>query len=217
VDDEEPMARNLHDAFRRLGKGELILPDGVCTGHEIALEAEWCQYPSHVGDVLCGNPNWDVFIIDRMFGGEKKDLVRTLLESLKDLQVKGVRIVWTAYPDQENLIQCMRLGAWDYIDKNMPPYGDAITGVIISAIQGLKQRDAWLEKAEIDDVGHQYVVENYSSIYAEYRGKFVAFEKRPESADWLCAASDHSLVGLYIKLAEAGKNRSSVHITIIHE
>jgi len=216
VDDDELMGANLENAFSRFSEPESPPPEGVAA-EGMQFTVHRCQDAEAMSGALRGQPDWDIFVIDRMIKGI--DILRSPLESLRDLQVKGVRIVWTAYPDHENLIQCMRLGAWDYIDKNAPRRQgeDAMTSVVASAIRGVRERDAWVGKAEVDRAGHQYVVDHYGEIYDKHKGKFVAFEKEEGTLDWRSVADDPSLVGLYLKLQEAGKDRRSLHITLIHE
>jgi len=220
VDDNELMGANLENAFSRFSEPEFPPPEGVAAeGMQFAVQR--CHDEEAMSTALRGQPDWDVFVIDRMFNDT--DLARSMLESLRDLQVKGIRIVWTAFPDgcpnHANLIECMRLGAWDYIDKNAPRRQgeDAMTSVVASAIRGVRERDAWVGKAEVDRAGHQYVVDHYGEIYDKHKGKFVAFEKEEGTLDWRSVADDPSLVGLYLKLREAGTDRKSVHITLIYE
>lgn len=216
IEDNEEMHRALRDAFDEFNENRLRLPAGIVRPKSIFFETHWCQHPDLISTYLKGTPIWDVFVIDRMFGQEK--LAVHLLRSLKELQAPGLRIIWTAYAVVENLIDCMRLGAWDYLNKNDPRFGDTFMDVVVSAIEGIREMEMQLQKAEIDQNGNKFVVDNYHQIYGMHKGNFVAFAK-DDQGNWKIepVAKDPSLAGLYLKLEDAGKDHTKVHITLIHE
>lgn len=214
VDDEEQLVKSLQDALRRLSEKGSALFEGLAKPKSVAFETDWCAEPKDILKYCGGVPTWDFFVIDRMFGGE--DCASDLLLSLGNLPVQGLRIVWTAYADPRNAVECMRLGAWDYIDKNKPVHGDPITDVIVSVLDSLKDREARLRRAEIEREGHQFVADHYEQIYDAHKESFVAIGK-DESGDWSPVADDPSLFGLYQRLKSAGYELDEVHITLIHE
>ena len=227
------MADNLVEAFRQFNKGTLPVPNGLCQigCYYFEVEAVLIKVDKAKMDEQSlfdvskrlRRP-WDVYVIDRLFGHSQGDRQKGefkavyFLESLRDLQVSGLRIVWTAFPDQtgfQNIIDCMRLGAWDYIDKNNPRHGDTFTDVVVSAVEGLQQREAWARQATVDQDGHQFVVDNYSEIYPAHKGNYVAFEKGA-GGKWSIkpVAKAPSLFELYEIL---GENRGAFHITWVRE
>ena len=144
---------------------------------------------------------WDVFVIDRKFSGDIKDI--HLLEALRDLGVQGIRIVWTAFAEEEaqkdrftpNIVQCMRLGAWDYLNKKGARYGNTFTDVIVSALEGLADRLIATHRAEADVQPSRFVTEHFKEIYNEYKAQFVAFARDPAEG-WKPLAAHPSLYGL---------------------
>lgn len=214
IDDDKEMTANLCDAFERYSKGKIILPEEMRHGRQWEFLPECVFLPERMSEPLRARPTWDIIVIDKMFDGEPLSI--EVLKSLRDLQVDAIRIVWTAYPEERDIIDSMRLGAWDYLDKKAPRHGDTFTDVIVSAIEGLQEKESQLRKAKIDREGHEFVVDHYGEIYPNHKGNFVAFG-RDEQGNWNIEplAKDPSLFGLYRKLGDI--NHEEIHITLINE
>lgn len=230
IDDEPGMARNLMDAFRRFDPKEIRSRFSehkrqIAPGVERLLSQN-CKFLPHciesverIGSGLLGLLHeWDVFVIDRNFGGNYRDLF--MLESLRDLGTSAVRIVWTAFGDKPaahdavtpNIIQCMRLGAWDYIDKRESRFGNTMTDVVISAVEGLARREQEDRRALINVKASQCLAQD-EKLRQQYAGQFVAFiEETPGS--WRALVSSPSLYGLYGANEVRERDRSDLFITM---
>jgi chemotaxis response regulator CheB len=218
VDDDSTMVADLRDACNRFNGGKLSSwPKGIPKPKDVRLELDVLTDAKKIADKLRGVPEkWDAFVIDDKFGAEH--LATAILEPLNDLQVPGLRIVSTAYADEAGLdgaIRCMRLGAWDYLNKERARYSDAFTDVIVSLFQGRREAELQSQKAKIDQEGHDFVVEHYGDIYKKYKNNFVAF--KPGRKPWRIVAHHPSLYGVYRMLKKDHIDRNSVHITLIQE
>lgn len=234
IDDNGTMAQELMNACARLNADTLPLPEQVrLVGTRYRIECEWCatvaeaelRYESFAGAS-------DVFVIDRKFDAEqgkaKGDDIKDLcvLATLRDMGLLGIRIVWTAWPREPssdhpeipNIVQCMRLGAWDYLDKNSARHGNTYTDVIVSAIEGIEHQRKLQRRAETDRDGSRYVSAHFAGIQAKYKGNYVAFRRSPEKADeWVASDFNPSLWGLYRGLHAKAIERDQVYVTRIAE
>ena len=157
-----------------------------------------------------------MIVIDRHFFGTGSYKNIVILEPLRDLQVDAVRIVWTAYPEEKDIIASMGLDAWDYLNKKKPRYGNTCTDVIVSAIRGLKWKESELRRAEINRDGSEFVTKHYGEIHSKHKGNFIALEKAA-GGDWRIepVGTDPSLFGLYDKLG--GRKREDIYVVFIGE
>lgn len=225
IDDDIKMANELVETFERYNTDELRLPADLEISQGIFFKPDYCQDPLVLSKKLQDIPKWDVFVVDRMFGNTtspKNDKVISILKSLQDLSVNSVKIIWTAFPDENgyNLIECMRLGAWDYIikDKKDEQYNvGAMMQVVLSALRGLRTKEIREQKVITDREGHQFVVDHYAEIFSENKGYFVAFEKLDKTWNQDPIAKSRSLYDLYERIKEQGKDINSLHITLIRE
>ncbi|HPO12135.1 MAG TPA: hypothetical protein PLI09_01715 [Candidatus Hydrogenedentes bacterium] len=219
VEDTPKMLANLSDAFERFNRKDIPLPDDVGDVSSYLFEIAKASSYEELNEML-KNRDWNVYVIDRSFGGNDQKIPENFIETalllpLRDLQLSGLRIVWTAYPDGGNLIECMRLDAWDYLDKNKPQYVSTYIDVVVSALKGLQEKDALIRKGILDRDGHTFVIEHYGEIYAKHKGNFVAFERGQDNKWKLEAvAAAPNLFDLYQKL---GTKRPLCHITWVQE
>ena len=182
VDDEKPMTEAMLRAVKAFNKGELLTNEEAKL-RNVRFEPTVAKSHPEVSDNLKGKASvWDIMVIDRKFP-EHEDFNCNILIPLRDLGVKALKIIWTGYPDPSNLINCMRLGAWDYIDKNQSRHGNPCKDVIISALEGLEARRIEAKRAENVRLSSEFIRDNEVEIYKQYRGKFVAFEK-DENGNW---------------------------------
>ncbi len=216
VDDNPDMTKELKEKFEEFNDGKITLSLELPSNIKWEFEVETADSPDTLIKCLHGRPSFDVIVLDRKFSGVY--LAKSLLHSLNDLQIDCLRIVWTAYPEPEpkNLIECMRLGAWDYLVKTKARYEDTYVDVIVSTIEGLHEKEVMLNKAKLDKDGHKFIVDNYDDIYSRHKGNFLAFEKDKEG-NWQIepVAKDQSLFGLYYQLKQGDRDRRDFHITWI--
>jgi CheY-like chemotaxis protein len=232
IDDDPKMANELSETFERYNAGELRLPTDLEVPQEVIFKPDYCQDPTILFKKVLDIPQQDILVIDRMFGrspSQNNDKGASVLRPLRDLRVNSIRIIWTAYPDESNLIECMRLGAWDYIPKDKKGKEDrdkkskeeepvgAMKRVVLSALRGLQEQERQKQKQAIDQQGCAFVVDHYGKIYPSCKGHFVAFERHDK--EWVLepVAKSHSLYDLYERLSEQDKDVNSLHITLIRE
>jgi DNA-binding NarL/FixJ family response regulator len=224
IDDDPVIVEQLSDAFKRFNEDRLPIPGGGPPGPHPQFQTDKCHTVENIDQYLHGSPEYGVFIIDKIFKnekGEKVDKNLLVLKSLKDLQVAGLRIVWTAYTEHFDVVQSMRLGAWDYIDKKSVRHegGDTFTDVIESAVEGLQAHDLERQRARTNIEGQEFLAHNYGKIPATYKGAFAAFGRDPDGKWSLEPLASHpSLCGLYLALEMKGrKDLENIHITFIQE
>ena len=219
IDDQ--IVDSLLDSFSRFNKGELRLPEGLPDSSTYVFERMGAAVSIAEAEEQL-KEKWDIYIVDRLFPNitngvkdrrEEEDRSLFLLQSLKDLDVTGIRIVYTCHPDPENVIECMRLGAWDYIDKNDHHPVNSAKKVVISALKGLQAKEMLATRARLLAEGSGYVARNYQALEADHKGKFIALTRLGEEK-WQMIPGDEAttLFGLYEIL---GERRMSVHIARI--
>jgi hypothetical protein len=209
--DDEAIGSNLKDAFDRLNKGKLPLPVNFAKPGDVEFEAHICPRPDLVNDRLKDPLGWDIFVIDCKFAGGRYAI--PILESLLDIREQGLKIVWTAYPEEQEKTECMRLGAWSYLDKRMPTYGNTCIDIIVEVLEGMRRSPIASEKMRLNNDGCEYVSKHYDELYAQYGGKYVAFERSGEQ--WTVIGEEETLYSLYVGLKGAGKDRNKVFITLL--
>lgn len=220
LDDDKNMVKRLVEFFEKFNKGELKLSDEVTWFSRWRFETNFAADEEGISTALKGLPLVDVIVIDREFAA-RRCLNLEILQTLKDLNQDCVRIIWTAHPELEDkphfseVINCMRLDAWDFIDKSETQYDNTFIDVVVSAIKGLEEKEALVAKERLDREAHEFVVKHYGQIYSEHKGNFMAYER--DGQDWKLVAKNESLFGLYMELESRGKDRKKLHITLIHE
>jgi len=144
---------------------------------------EACQF-------LKGYPHkWDVFIIDRKFLEKTNGYIYgaiLILESLLDLGAKGLKIVLTAFPgDEDNKRRCFQLGAWDYIDKKSTDEETCFEKAINSTIQGLKFKERFKYLDDQYEKAHKWLDKTDAEKFKNIKGEFVAIEMvDEENNEW---------------------------------
>ena len=235
IDDDTTMTEELAATVAMYNEGTLPIPQSV----SVLVQSAKCRFHIEVAGkveeaeekLLEGGSEWDIFVIDRKFdntasgGYEWKDLY--ILEALRDLAAPGLRIVWTAHPNVAaagdpddvshlqipNVIQCMRLGTWDYLDKKRPRYRSTFTDVIVSMIEGLCANELLRARMLVDMEGSRFVREHFASLAIQFSGSYVAFVN-VTPGQWRVLASDRSLVALYRKIAGSGQARAETHVAL---
>lgn len=138
-----------------------------------------------IGDLdeeIYGPRGYDVIIIDRKFGSEGQHKEKIVLWAVYSVLTDAVIIVWTAYPDRENIKECMQLGACDYLDKNNPRQGQStFHDVVESAIEGLERKEFRKKKKKLDKEDEKWAEEN-ESIKTQYKGKLIAIRNKKVQA-----------------------------------
>ena len=168
IDDEKPFSDELKMMF------EMPPEEG---GYE--FEVSQAFNLDEACHCLKGYPlNWDVFIIDRRFQEKRNgnDFWATLvLESLLDLGAKGIKIILTAYTEEENMKRCFQLGAWDYIDKKSMDDETCFEKTVQSAILGLKYKER-IKIIEGNNIKVARWYKKYSPALLFNPNKFIALQ-----------------------------------------
>jgi ActR/RegA family two-component response regulator len=224
IDDDRVMVAQISDAFKRFNENRLPIPGDTPRGPRLKFEVKACYAVEDLDQFLHGLPEYSVFVIDRSFitePGQKDYQNLHILRSLNDLHVAGLRIVWTAYPELDDAVQCMRLGAWDYLDKKSVRHegGDTFTDVILSAVEGLRAQDLQMQRSRTNIEGQEFFVQHRADICAAYGGNYAAFG-RDSNENWELEplAFHRTLLGLYLALDKEGpKDLENVYITFVEK
>ncbi len=121
IDDEEDVRLALRRRLQRAGF-TVELADGEREGLKKLQEA---------------NPPFDVVVTD-MAMEDSQSGVRVLQQALSQDLLAEV-IVLTAYGNVSNAVDCMRRGAFDYVEKNMPGI-DAYELVVLKVEEAMEQK-----------------------------------------------------------------------------
>jgi len=130
IDDEEGV---LHAVRRRLERGGLKVTTASCAAegiNEIASAAK--PFDIIVTDMSMDNPNSGLDVLSAAFA---RDLFAEV-------------IVMTAYGNVGNAVECMRRGAFDYIEKNTPGV-DAYEILTIKIDQAMDRRRRDIRTVEL--------------------------------------------------------------------
>lgn len=223
LDDIKNMTDGLQKTFRQYNTGELEFeiapPEGSAS--RWFFETEVAATRDRVCQSLNGDGPYDAYVIDRRFSDEYLNL--RILETLRDLQIAGIRIIWTAHKQIEgesegtDMIRCMRLGAWDYLDKREYRLSNTYEDVVFSTVEGLLSVQSSIYKERLKQDGNEFVLQYYEDIYECHKGHFLAFIRKDES--WIIdpVAKQKTLLGLYLQLKDDNIDNAKVHITQILE
>ena len=85
------------------------------------------------------SPSYDVIITDMSM--EESDSGKLMLKAAVEHDVFTEVIVLTAYGNVQNAVECMQLGAYDYVEKNIPG-ADVYELLILKLNRALDQRRA---------------------------------------------------------------------------
>ena len=221
LDDNRDYVSNLKDAFERCNKGDLKLP----RHHPLRFmfDTQEAGNANEITEAFKRIESWDAIIIDRKFEQEQafdKEFNRPVLRALQDLRFRGVAVVLTGHPDEDNTdeILSMRLGAWDYLNKGRPRYApNSFVGVIVSILDGLEYKRSRGEKATRDHQAHEFIIEHYGEVYTKCKGHFAAFEQKDGQWQVEPVAQNASLFGLYVDLDGLKRDPDQLHLAWIQE
>lgn len=142
---------------------------------------------------LLSKERFDVVITDMVMGETGKEGI-DVLAVVRQLGNKSpVTIVITAWPKFPVCVEAMRLGAWDYLEKQPMDGGDFFENLINSL------EAAWEYRRKFPDAGRMHpdmawAEEHFGELAEEYPGKYVAVLDK-EVID-----SDDDYGGLMIRL-----------------
>ena len=148
VDDEPAALQRLKEFLSASDFNFIETADGVETAKEKAK-----------------NSHFDVIVTDMIMGNTKKEGYE-LVEYFKDLS--PLVIVITAHPETEHLKECMRAGAYDYIDKAEKSPFKKVAASISEGLKTLKKKNLFPDKNSI------YVKDNFEELRKKYPGKYIA-------------------------------------------
>ncbi len=133
------------------------------------------------GICLLEQKEYDVVVIDRLLQGKWGEF--ELLKAIADHLYDPVIIIWTAYfnadsptaEQMENLKECMRLGAWDYISKRDEKERiDTYEIVVASAVKGLRKLERQRQTAQ--SLSPEVLDELLRKAEKEHLGKWIAIQ-----------------------------------------
>lgn len=171
---------------------------------------------------------YDIIVIDRKWLNTTEHL--PIVNALFSLRVTSIRIIWTAYYNEDDMKECFRLGVYDYIDKKitkkMVVDGDHEVGlstncyneVVNSTVRGLENKRKKQEKESLDMQGYRYVHSNYGAIYKNYRKHYLALKQTDKQNNkWVIVSSSSGLVSLYYDLEDKKIDKDQLHITLVED
>jgi len=220
-DDNEDNIKELIDSFKQYNKDQK---------GDFSFEVEPAKTIDEVSEKLKGHPEWDIVIIDRKFpetdpsGSQLWE--KHILKPLFDLQSNAIKIVFTAHPlatqqyPNQDLIEAMQLGAWDYIDKNYTRKrgGNSFDDVVDSAIKGLNEKRKIEERKLLSAEARYWIREHGEELFDNYPGLFVAIKKiSGDKWDILKDCVSKSLFGLYGNLYKKNIDKETVYIFWVEE
>jgi DNA-binding NtrC family response regulator len=123
VDDEEPVREALKRRLEREGHSVQIAESSAA-----GIEA-----------LQDGEPSFDVVITDMSM--EEGDSGIRMLKAAVERDVFTEVIVLTAYGNVKNAVECMKMGAFDYVEKNIPEV-DVFELLMLKVDRALQQRVA---------------------------------------------------------------------------
>jgi CheY-like chemotaxis protein len=123
------------------------------------------------------NNRFDMVVIDMRLEEIEEGL--RAIEAHRRWNPSAVPIVFTAYPSLQNCVKAMRLGAWDYIDKNdaFREYKDEGGNPIPSIQVLLKSAKEGLEHRFSPEAGPNslWLQDHLPDLIKHYGGKVIAF------------------------------------------
>jgi len=221
-EDKEEHIKELMDSFNEYHKEPSRKYDFVITPAKTIQE---------VSEHLKGHPDWDVVVIDREFperdSQDSQFWEKHILKPLFELFSDAIRIIFTANSganDQylnQNLIEAMRMGAWDYIDKNIPrdkSLGDSYEDLVVSVVKGLIEKEKEEKHKILSDEAFYWIKNHSQELYEKYQGNFVGLIKKGEDT-WECKEefTNESLFNLIASLEEKEIPYDKVHIFWVEE
>ncbi|OHD13070.1 MAG: hypothetical protein A2086_04040 [Spirochaetes bacterium GWD1_27_9] len=108
--------------------------------------------------------HFDIIVTDMVMEDEKSGLA--IVSEFRDLS--PLVIVITAYPNTNYLKECMRAGAYDYIDKRDEDAMEQLIKSINESLKTLKNKNLKNDR----DAG--FIENEYDNLYKQYKGKFIA-------------------------------------------
>lgn len=107
---------------------------------------------------------FDLIVIDmRLYQVERGGL--RIVRQVLNWSASAIPIIYTAHPSYPDCVRAMRLGAWDYIEKNAT---DSLQTVLASARQGLEEK---LSRPSADE---RWFQENLQELQDKFGGEVVA-------------------------------------------
>lgn len=133
VDDEESVRQALKRRLEREGYSVRIAESSTA-GIEALQDA---------------GPSYDIVITDMSM--EEGDSGVTMLKAAVERDVFTEVIVLTAYGNVKNAVECVKLGAYDYVEKNIPDV-DVFELLMLKVDRALQQRAA--TRRTLDRLAH---------------------------------------------------------------
>ena len=125
VDDEDDVRLSIQ---RRL-KREL---------HEVEIAASQAEA---IATIEAGNPSFDIVLTDMLMESPSSGVEVLKAALAKDVFTEVV--ILTAYGNVANAVECMKMGAFDYVEKNIPGV-DVYELICIKIEQAMERRRASL-------------------------------------------------------------------------
>ena len=103
-------------------------------GHEVLIAASQAEA---IEAIITSNPPFDLVLSDMLMESPNSGV--EVLKATLSRDIFTEVIVLTAYGNVSNAVECMKLGAFDYVEKNIPDV-DVYELVCIKVDQALERR-----------------------------------------------------------------------------
>jgi len=175
VDDEQPVADILRDAFVHRGQKEECPYEFEV---EIANSAADCVKKIRAASAKPGPPSYDVVVLDVRMESETSGIEAALALGKELGWDRPVRVVFTGYPSYGQCVEAMRHGAWDYIVKEDVEGTPATKIVVDSVVARLRQLD--LRDEQERRISREWLPAHFAEVEKKYGGQLVALWHEPE-------------------------------------
>ncbi len=121
IDDEDDVRLSLQRRLKR-------------EGHDVVIAGSQSE---GIGAIQCANPAFDLVLSDMLMESSNSGVEVLKATLARDIFTEV--IVLTAYGNVANAVECMKMGAFDYVEKNIPNV-DVYELVCIKVDQALERR-----------------------------------------------------------------------------
>ena len=202
IDDIKKMSDELKDEFVN---GSLA----KTSGYEFSVDQIFSV--AELKENTFGLRRWDIIIIDRNFNeGNAAPAFKEkiILWAALALYVDAIKIIWTAWSNPENMKDCMRLGAWDYIEKTTASGNSTFGRVVQSAVNGIHHHERQLKQEQTRRAAEE-LARTDRDMHKQCAGKLVAIR------DSLVLAKGSDMLSLLEDINNKGLDRETLTIVKI--
>jgi DNA-binding NtrC family response regulator len=125
-------------------------------GHRLTregFEVDTAESAARAGELIrAAKPPYDVIIADMVMETEESGL--DVLKAALGRDVFSEVIVLTAYGSVQNAVECMKRGAFDYLEKNIPGV-DVLDLLVLKIQNALEHRRSTMDFLQRIDLGRE--------------------------------------------------------------